>query len=133
MGTVIKRRGKIVIIDDEELLAESFSQWLERDHDVSVFSDPYAGLEALRKMSQCDVIFCDLMMPGLTGMDLYERIQAEKGGWEKKIVFMSGGAFTPRAIEFLKKVPNFRIDKPFDMNLISEAIGFLMSQATAVL
>lgn len=123
------KRARIVIIDDEALLAETFGSWLEDDHDVAVFSDPVAGLAALRSMDRCDVIFCDLMMPKLNGMQIYESLRDDGNGLEKRIVFISGGAFIPKTIEFLKTVPNHRLEKPFTIMEVNSAIQAVISTA----
>jgi CheY-like chemotaxis protein len=54
-------------------------------------------------------------MPQMTGMDLYEQLGAN-GAHEQtsRMVFLTGGAFTQRAREFLDQVPNLRVEKPFD-------------------
>jgi CheY-like chemotaxis protein len=122
------RRAKVVIIDDEELLAELLSQWIERDHDVTTFTDPRAALDAIRKMDRCDVIFCDLMMPGVTGMDIHAQLVNDGRGWDKRMVFITGGAFTPQTAEFLNRVPNLRLEKPFEMSVVSNVIQMLLDQ-----
>jgi DNA-binding response OmpR family regulator len=122
------KRAKIVIIDDEELLSEIFGSWLENDYDVSVFSDPVVALSAIQRMDRCDVIFCDLMMPKLNGMEIYERLREGEKGLENRIVFISGGAFLPKTIEFLQTVPNYRLDKPFTMGDVSSVIHALLNE-----
>ena len=61
-----------------------------------------------------DVILCDLMMPEMTGMDLYAELGKLAGDQADRLVFVTGGAFTPRAREFLERVPNARVEKPID-------------------
>jgi hypothetical protein len=53
-------------------------------------------------------------MPDLTGMDLYESVSNQRPEILPRMVFMSAGAFTPRAAAFLERVAARRIDKPFD-------------------
>jgi CheY-like chemotaxis protein len=53
------------------------------------------------------------MMPELTGIDVYQALKGMGLGLEKRIVFLTGGAFTEQARGFLATVPNLRIDKPF--------------------
>ena len=60
-----------------------------------------------------DTILCDLMMPEMTGMDVYHRIAKHDPAAARLIVFMTGGAFTPRTKRFLDEIPNERIHKPF--------------------
>jgi len=59
-----------------------------------------------------DVIVSDLMMPEMTGMALYDEVQRVAADQAERMVFMTGGAFTAAAREFLERVENPRIDKP---------------------
>ncbi|HMI93714.1 MAG TPA: response regulator, partial [Polyangiales bacterium] len=61
-----------------------------------------------------DVILCDLMMPHMTGMELHAKLLRSHPEQAKRMVFMTAGAFTPRARAFLESVPNPRLEKPFD-------------------
>jgi CheY-like chemotaxis protein len=120
------KRSRIVIIDDEALLAETLGCWLENDHDVTVFSDPVSALAALKAMDRCDVIFCDLMMPKLNGMEIYDHLLKDGRGWERRIVFMTGGAFIPSAVTFLEAVPNHQLEKPFTMKAVNSVIQAIL-------
>jgi len=70
-----------------------------------------------------------LIMPEMTGMDVYRAALQRATPLNDRIVFMTGGAFTQRARDFLESVPNLRIEKPFDLNhlerTIYEAAGIL--------
>ena len=69
-----------------------------------------------------DVILCDLLMPEFDGAQLYEatrRVAPESAG---RFVFLTGGAFTPRAREFLASVPNPCLAKPFDVRVLRELV-----------
>jgi CheY-like chemotaxis protein len=71
------------------------------------------ALELIRVEQPFHVVLCDLMMPELTGIDVYQALKGMGLGLEKRIVFLTGGAFTEQARGFLATVPNLRIDKPF--------------------
>ena len=64
------------------------------------------------------MVFCDLMMKRMTGMDLSEALKARNPQVLAKVVFMTGGAFTPRARAFLDQHPEQIVEKPF--NVVSE-------------
>ncbi len=115
-------RGQVLIVDDEVHIANTMRELLGAEHDVVAVTGGSDALDALRSGTAFDVIFCDLMMPGVTGIDLYRRIRDEMPGTEQRIVFMTGGAFTPRAAEFLASVSNRRIEKPFSMSLVERIV-----------
>ena len=59
----------------------------------------------------------------MSGMDFYEAIARELPALTTRIVFLSGGAFTERARAFLEKVPNPRVEKPFDGPEVVELVN----------
>ncbi len=114
-------RARILVIDDEPAIAHTLRELLAPQHEVVSAT---SGREALEKLAgdDFDVVFCDLMMPGMSGMDLYHRIKAARPGLEARIVFMTGGAFTASAADFLASVPNRRLEKPFSLGLIEQIV-----------
>ena len=73
-----------------------------------------------------DVILCDLMMPNITGMDLYAKLSHARPEILDRIVFATGGAFTTAARSFLDSVPNRRIEKPFESETLRRLIRGLV-------
>jgi two-component system, NtrC family, sensor kinase len=76
-----------------------------------------SGKEAVTQIEQSgpfDVVFCDVMMPELSGIDVYERAKQVCPGQEQRIVFITGGAFTEQAALFIDSIDNPRLNKPFD-------------------
>jgi CheY-like chemotaxis protein len=73
------------------------------------------ALALLSRDAAYDVIYCDLMMKGSTGMDFAEQVDARSPELRARVVFMTGGAFTPRAAAFVEENPECCVDKPFDI------------------
>jgi two-component system, cell cycle sensor histidine kinase and response regulator CckA len=115
-------RGKlsILVVDDEPVIARLIQKALV-DHDVTTAHD---GREAVALMGEhaYDVILCDLIMPEMTGMDVYRAALQRAKPMNDRIVFMTGGAFTQRARDFLQSVPNLRIEKPFELTHLERTI-----------
>lgn len=109
------RRGKILVIDDEPMVARSLGRVLEQDHDVTIVLDAGDAHRRVVGGERFDVILCDLMMPRMTGMDLHAELLRAVPQQAAQMVFLTGGAFTPGARAFLDGVPNDRLHKPFDM------------------
>ena len=110
------RRARIMVVDDDPGVVSALRLMLEDDHDVTSVSNGPEALRMLVRDATYDVVFCDLMMPEVSGKDLYEALQLNCPGHERRLVFMAGGAFPPEASRFLSRVPNSRIEKPFDMD-----------------
>ena len=104
-------RLRVLIVEDDERVAHSMSRAL-KEHDVTVAGDGRTAL-GLCKDHDYDVILCDLLMPELTGMDVYDEVCRLRPGYEQRIVFITGGAFTSRAQSFLAAMPNRTLHKPF--------------------
>jgi CheY-like chemotaxis protein len=112
-GMGARRRGRILVVDDEPTLARAIQRTLSAEHDVVALGSAEEALDRIRAGERFDVILCDLMMPQMTGMDLHaelSRVAREQAG---QMIFVTGGAFTPRARAFLDETPNQRIEKPF--------------------
>ncbi len=103
---------RILIIDDDRPVAAAIALELA-DHDVVVAESGREALEVLRRESDFDLILCDLMMPEVTGIDVYEAARALDPSLVERIVMMTGGAFTAAAKQFLTESNAPLIEKPF--------------------
>lgn len=109
------RRGRVLLVDDEELVGKVVRRLLSGRHDVVAVTSANAALELLRGGAWFDVILSDLMMPQRTGIDFHRELALLRPGEETRIVFLTGGAFTEATRAFLDSVPNERIEKPFTL------------------
>ncbi|NMO22476.1 PAS domain S-box protein [Pyxidicoccus fallax] len=116
-------RARILVVDDEPNVTLALQRSLAADHEVATANSAQAALRLVSEGGRYDLILCDVMMPGMTGMDLYNelgRCAPEQAG---RMVFMTGGAFTPRTVNFLRDVPNLKISKPLDLTQLRELVG----------
>ncbi len=125
------KRGKILIVDDEVSVARTLRALLENEHDLSLAENGAEALAAISAASKrgFDVIMCDLMMPGMSGMELYERIRREYPGLEQRMVFMTGGVSMERARQFLATCLNLTFEKPFDFDRLRRTLRRLVELA----
>jgi signal transduction histidine kinase len=125
-GAPSSRRGKILVIDDEQSLGMVVQRGL-KNHEVSRSEEAEEALDWIAQGSRYDVIFCDLMMPGVDGIEFYHRLEQVAADQLDRVIFLTGGAFTVQARAFLDGVDNLHIDKPFDItelrSLVSERVG----------
>lgn len=110
--------ARILIIDDEQLIGRAMKRALSQ-HRVTVTTDGADALVVLAQQS-FDLIFCDLMMPGLSGMDVFESAVAKDASLDGRFVFMTGGAFTPAAQAFIANRSSQVLEKPFDLKKVRE-------------
>jgi two-component system, NtrC family, sensor kinase len=112
----------LLVVDDEPLVADMLRRTLSEEHDVTVTTDAKAALDYILGGEEFDLIFCDLLMPKMSGMDLYDELRQKCPGLEERMVFMTGGAFTERAAQFLAIVPNQKMSKPFDLTELERVL-----------
>jgi signal transduction histidine kinase len=130
-ATSIRRRSSVLIVDDEPAIARMLERILAPHHDAIVATSGLQALALLEQNTRFEVILCDLMMPKMTGMDLHAEIEKRDAALARRIIFMTGGAFTPRACEFLDAIGNPRIDKPVNGDLLRKIIDDLVGSAAS--
>jgi len=118
VATAESSGGRVLVIDDEPTFLRAVTALLQEQHEVVALDEARAALALIERGERFDVVLCDVVMPGFNGMDLYERVVQLDADLARRFVFVTGGAFTPRAIKFLASVPNARIEKPFDPPLL---------------
>jgi CheY-like chemotaxis protein len=80
------------------------------------------ALARVRAGERFDAVLCDLMMPELSGMDLHAAVAAIDPALAERFIFVTGGAFTDSAREFLARAANPRLEKPVDRGALREAL-----------
>jgi DNA-binding NtrC family response regulator len=118
-------KPRLFVVDDEPMMGATLELTLSDEYDVRVFQSGELALEALAANEAADVILCDLMMPQLSGMAFHERLETLRPDLVKKVLYMSGGAYTKDAREFLATSGARSIAKPFDFDLLLEMLGEL--------
>ncbi len=115
-------RARILVVDDEPSIVSTMRQLLGVSHDPVIATSAREALAILRAGAQFDVVFCDLMMPGMSGMDLYELLRVQFPAIARRCVFMTGGTFTTRAAAFLASIHNRHIEKPFSVAALERIV-----------
>ena len=122
-------RARVLLIDDEAMLRSAMSRTLEPHHEIVVADGGLEGLAELERDNGFDVILCDLMMPDLDGAQLYSALRETMPFLLDRIVFISGGAFTPAALNFIGSVHNFVLEKPVSRALLLSVIDKIATKS----
>jgi len=120
-GTMV-RQARILIVDDEPLVAQSLRLVLDREFAVTTTTDPGQALEWIASGDSFDVILCDVMMPGMNGVELRNRIETVDADQAARVVFVTGGILMPHVRTLLESVPNAWIEKPIDLEGLRELV-----------
>jgi DNA-binding NtrC family response regulator len=119
----IRRVGRVLIVDDELLLAQSLRRILADDFEVTVTAAPTMALAWLTSGDHWyDVILCDVMMPGMHGVELHDRVSRVVPELAARFIFMTGGILVPEVQALLDRTPCIVIAKPFDYGALRELI-----------
>ncbi|HEU4384118.1 MAG TPA: MASE1 domain-containing protein [Anaeromyxobacteraceae bacterium] len=113
-------RGRVLVVDDEPLVGKGIRRVLGGDHEVEVLTNPRQALLRLAAGERFDLVLCDLAMPEMTGMELHRQLAQLDPAAADRMVFMTGGAFTPGAQEFLVSGRRAVLAKPFDERALRE-------------
>ena len=108
-------RQRMLIVDDELTLLSSLRRALGRDLDVVLASSAAEAMLVLEQDDRFDVVLCDIMMPEVTGIELFERVSAAHPELRDRFIFMTGGAFSASTRQFIDSTEHPRLEKPFDV------------------
>ncbi|HEX3771081.1 MAG TPA: response regulator [Polyangiaceae bacterium] len=124
-------RPRVLVVDDEPAVGRAMQRSLGGHLDVTTATSAQEALGLLNSGETYDVILSDLMMPEITGMDFYAELVRRDPARARQVVFMTGGAFTAKAREFLNSVSNPRVEKPVEVaNLLAIVAGLVQRPQT---
>lgn len=120
--------ARLLFVDDEPILLDALLRALEGNYAVDRASGGHAALELLAAGNEYDLLVCDLMMPGMTGMDLFNALEARFPRSARRMAFMTGGAFTLPAQEFIGVAGRRVLEKPFTNDELFAFIAACLKQ-----
>lgn len=107
---------KILVIDDERSIRNSMKDILQYEgHEVVLAENGMEGLVSV-KSEKPDIVFCDIKMPKMEGIEVLERIKEFSA--DTPVIMISGHGTIDTAIEAIRKGAYDFIEKPLDLNRI---------------
>ena len=108
--------AKILVIDDERAIRRALREILEfEDFEVDEAENGKEGLDKAKSESY-DIIFCDIKMPEMDGMEVLDGLLKENV--ESPVIMISGHGNVETAVQAIKKGAFDFIEKPLDLNRI---------------
>ena len=122
---------RILVVDDEPSIRAALTRILAHDHEIVAAASAREAQRVLATDRTFDVVLCDVMMPEMTGVEFHAWLGEEDAALATRLVFMTGGAFTPHASNYLAATPNRTVDKPIDKTQLKALVSeFVVARAT---
>jgi CheY-like chemotaxis protein len=115
-------RSRLLLLDDDARVCKAFERLLRPYHDVTTFQRAHAALEWLRAGAPVDVLFCDLALPDMSGLELYRALLQLRPELLARVVLVTGGANAPAARALLDTIAQRRLDKPFERDQVLQRV-----------
>lgn len=118
--------GRILIVDPEPTLGHSLKRVLQSQHEVMAVSTKGEAVDLMSQARTFDVILCDLRLHGGMGHDLFRWVEDNAPQHWGKLVAMTPNRITQQTRQYLKRLPNPWVAKPFDINRLRAIIDGLL-------
>ena len=122
----VATKAKILVVDDEPVVRQLLTEILtEEGHEVETTAD---GKDALNRIKNngYSLILVDMKLPGISGSELYERIQGIAESLAERVVFITGDVMGADTEAFLTRTKVPCITKPFDVEQLKAEIRRLL-------
>jgi PAS domain S-box-containing protein len=125
----VTRGANLLVVDDEPLLLKALGRMLGRGHTLTLVGSGREALELLEAGKRYDAVLCDMMMPDVSGLDVWERLGELDERQQRRFIFMTGGTFTERARRFLEAQRPPMLEKPFTASAFANLLAQLIAQS----
>lgn len=122
---------KILIVDDDPYIVLSIKEALKEFENVFELIDAQNGLECLKMLNDGkipDIILLDIMMPGMDGWEVLNRIQANYK-WNKIPIIFLTARIDDFTKTFARSVAMDFIEKPFEIHDLKKRVDFVLKKA----
>lgn len=122
----LHRNGRFLAIDDEPQLLDIYRRLFTKEHELITARSGALAIEILQTDPNFDCIICDVIMPEISGIDIYNWLLEKDPKLIKKLLFVSGGSFTNKTRSFQAQVDAPFLQKPFSTNELFTWINKIM-------
>lgn len=118
-------RLRVLLVDDEPNILRAYKRTLGNDHDLVTAAHGEEALAAITACGDFDLVLCDVSMPTMSGIQLFEHVRSLAPALAERFVFATGGATQKSVEHFLASIPNLVLEKPFDMRILRQLVADL--------
>ncbi|MBI2391931.1 MAG: PAS domain S-box protein [Deltaproteobacteria bacterium] len=124
-----RARTRILFVDDEAPIGRAVARGIDGKHDIVLATSGAEAVERLERDAEFDVVVCDLVMPGMSGAELYGWIREHRPALAARTLFVSGGRIAESA-RALQELARFRwLEKPFTLDAFEEAVAEIVRRS----
>jgi len=120
-----RARGRVLLVDDEPLVGMALRRALLAEHDVVLVQSGRAALEQVAGQP-FDALVSDIMMPEMTGLELYDRLARELPALAQRMLFITGGVL--HGVDTPTRPGIAVLEKPIEVETFRRAVRKLVSQ-----
>ncbi len=122
-------RKRVLVIDDDPLAGTTIRRALEPEHQLLTVKTVREASALIGRGEAVEVILCDLRLPEGSGMDFYDELLRMRPSLARRVIFLAGGALTPKAVEFIASVSNRVLTKPLEPEVVLVAVRQTLAAA----
>ena len=108
------------VIDDEPLIVDVLRRLLSQTNRVDIATSAKQALGRLLAGERYDIVFCDILMPEMNGLDFFDEVARRVPAQARRIVFVTGGVTDPEMRKRLSKLDAPVLDKPVDYRVLQQ-------------
>jgi CheY-like chemotaxis protein len=116
------QRLRVLVVDDEPLVSDMLTRVLRKDHEVIAVPCGRDALEQITGGAWFDAIVSDVMMPNMTGIELLDELARIDPAQAGRLIFLSGGVFTPETRARLDSLGTLQLEKPISPKELRQAV-----------
>lgn len=117
-------KPRVLVIDDESTIRAALGRFFKRRD--WIFDEAEDGARGLEKLlapgAHYDAIISDLRMPGMSGMELHDRIAEHRPELLARLLFSTGDVASKEAAEFVQRTHCIVLEKPFELSKLGETL-----------
>jgi len=123
--TQIQGKPKVLVVDDNPDFLEFMSESLKYDYNVKLAHDGIEAWELIKEIKP-DIILSDVMMPGMNGNELCQKVKSDKNTANIPFILLTARLAEEHRIEGLSEGADDYITKPFNMDILALRMNKLM-------
>ncbi len=119
---------KVLFVDDDWSLLRAYRTALGNDLQAEFLTSGEEAAQRVLSPSPPDIIVCDIVMPFVTGADLYSQAVKADPSWRERFLFLTGASSTRVVVDFLNEHEGRVLFKPVPANRLLETIGKMQAK-----